>query len=145
MSRPPVDPDLAAVTAALLAAGATFVVIGGFAVIANDFVRATEDVDFLIPDDDANDRALDAALAALDARWLAPERPYAAGDLAGREHRRLWTHAGLVDELREIHGGLPIDPLPGLDSWHSRSMLRRFAIFLNVTYSPSHGSRPART
>jgi hypothetical protein len=169
MSRPLLDPDLAAVTAALLGAGAAFVVIGGFAVIANDYVRATEDVDFLIPDDIVNDRALDAALATLDAHWLAPERPFAAGDLAGREHSRLWTDAGLVDllregappldfatvrdkaheadlgagrfhvaglasvvafkrlagrprdkadlaELREIHGELPIDPLPGLDS-----------------------------
>jgi hypothetical protein len=169
MSRPPLDPDLAAVTAALLDAGARFVVIGGFAVIANDYVRATEDVDFLIPDDAGNDRALDVALAALDAHWVAPERRFAAGDLAEREHSRLWTRAGLVDllregappldfatvrdnaleadlgagrfhvaslaslvafkrlagrprdkadldELREIHGELPIDPLPGLDS-----------------------------
>jgi hypothetical protein len=169
MSRPPLDPDLAAVTAALLEAGAAFVVIGGFAVIANDYVRATEDVDFLIPDDEANDRSLDIALAALAARWLSPDRPYAAGDLTGREHSRLSTRAGLVDllregappldfatvrdnaheadlgagrfrvaglssivafkrlagrprdkadldELREIHGELPIDPLPGLDS-----------------------------
>lgn len=169
MSRPLVDPDLAAVTGALLAAGAEFVVIGGFAVIANDYVRATEDIDFLIPDDAGNDRALDVALGAIDAHWVAPQRPFAPGDLAGREHSRLWTRAGLVDllregappldfatvrdnaheadlgggrfrvaglssvvafkrlagrprdradldELREIHGELPIDPLPGLDS-----------------------------
>lgn len=168
MSRPLVDPDLAAVTAALLAAGAEFVVIGGFAVIANDYVRATEDVDLLIPDDADNDCALDVALATLDAHWLAPERRYEPGGLAGREHSRLWTRVGLVDllregappldfatvrenaheadlgngrfrvaglssvvafkrlagrprdradleELREIHGELPIDPLPGLD------------------------------
>lgn len=169
MSRPLVDPDLAAVTAALVGANAAFVVIGGFAVIANDYVRATEDVDFLIPDDAGNDRALEAALLALDAHWLAPERPFAAGDLTDREHSRLWTRVGLVDllregappldfatvrdnaheadlgagrfhvaglssvvalkrlagrprdradleELREIHGELPEDPLPGVDS-----------------------------
>jgi hypothetical protein len=168
MRRPPVDPDLAAVTAALLEAGAAFVVIGGFAVIANDYVRATEDVDFLIPDDPANDRALDRALEALDARWTDGDRPFRAGELAGREHTRLWTRDGLVDllregappldfatvrghahvgdlgagpfpiaglasvvgfkrladrprdradleELREIHGELPIEPIPGLD------------------------------
>jgi hypothetical protein len=168
MSRPLVDPDLAAVTAALLDAKARFVVIGGFAVIANSYVRATEDVDFLIPDDAGNDRALDVALAALDAHWVAPDRSFAAGDLAGREHSRLWTRVGLIDllregappldfttvrdnaheadlgagrfhvaglssvvafkrladrprdradldELREIHGELPVDPLPGLD------------------------------
>jgi hypothetical protein len=33
MSRPFVDPDLAAVTGALVTTGAAFVVIGGFAVI----------------------------------------------------------------------------------------------------------------
>ena len=70
MSRPLVDPDLRAVTAALIAVGAEFVVIGGFAVVANDFVRATEDVDLLIPDSPDNDRALDAALTDLDAHWL---------------------------------------------------------------------------
>lgn len=168
MSHPVVDPDLAAVTAALLEAGAAFVVIGGFAVIANNYVRATEDVDFLVPDDPANDRALDAALTGLEARWVQPDRPFAPGDLAGREHSRLRTRAGLVDllregappldfatvrdnahvadlgagpfhvaglssvvsfkrladrprdradldELREIHGELPADPLPGVD------------------------------
>lgn len=168
MSRPLVDPDLAAITAALLDAGAMFVVIGGFAVIANDYIRATEDVDLLVPDDAANDRAVDVALEALDAHWTTTDRPYRAGELAGREHTRLWTRAGLLDllregaapldfatvragahqgdlgagrfhvaglasvvafkrlagrprdqadldELREIHGELPIDPVPGLD------------------------------
>lgn len=168
MSPPVVDPDLAAVTAALIEAGAAFVVIGGFAVIANDYVRATEDVDFLIPDDPGNDRAFDTALTALSARWVEPDRPFSPGELADREHSRLWTSAGLVDllregappldfstvrdnahvadlgagpfhvaglssivsfkrlanrprdradldELREIHGELPIEPLPGLD------------------------------
>ncbi len=62
------DPDLRASTAALLGAGARFVVIGGFAVIANDYVRATEDVDALIPDDAANDAALDRALLCVEAR-----------------------------------------------------------------------------
>jgi hypothetical protein len=47
-SRTP-DPDLQATAAALLAAGARFVIIGGFAVIAYDYVRATEDVDVLVP------------------------------------------------------------------------------------------------
>lgn len=38
------DPELDAAVAALVGEGARFVVIGGFAVIANRFVRATEDI-----------------------------------------------------------------------------------------------------
>jgi hypothetical protein len=169
MSHTPVDPDLAGITAAFLEAGATFVVIGGFAVIANDYVRATEDVDLLIPDDERNDHAIDQALVALDARWTDREQAYAPGDITGRDHTRLWTAHGLIDLLREgtppldfatvrdhalhsdlgagdfhvaglvslvafkrlagrprdrsdlaeleaIHGKLPVDPVPGLDS-----------------------------
>ena len=103
----PPDPDLRAATGALLAAGARFVVIGGFAVIANQFVRATEDVDVLVPDDEENDARLDAALLALDARWPADDRPFAAGELRGREHSRLIWAAGLLDVLRE--GVAPLD------------------------------------
>jgi hypothetical protein len=40
-------PELDVAAAAMVAEGVTFVVVGGFAVIANRFVRATEDVDFL--------------------------------------------------------------------------------------------------
>lgn len=50
------DPELDVAGAAMVAEGARFVVIGGFAVIANRFVRATEDIDFLVPDDEENDR-----------------------------------------------------------------------------------------
>ncbi|MFL5834171.1 MAG: hypothetical protein ACJ76B_09340 [Solirubrobacterales bacterium] len=57
----PPEPKLDEAAAALVAAKAKFVVIGGFAVIANRFVRATEDVDLLVPDDPDNDRrVLDA-------------------------------------------------------------------------------------
>jgi hypothetical protein len=41
----PRDPELDVAAGAMVAAGAHFVVIGGFAVIANRFVRATDDVD----------------------------------------------------------------------------------------------------
>jgi hypothetical protein len=100
------DPDLRACTAALLEAGARFVVIGGFAVIANDYVRATEDVDLLVPDDPANDARVDHALTALHATWL-DGRAFEQGQLTGREHTRLTTDAGLLDLLRD--GIAPLD------------------------------------
>jgi hypothetical protein len=122
MSRPPADPDLAAVTAALLEAGVAFVVIGGFAVIANDYVRATEDVDLLVPDDPQNDLRLDAALLALDARWTDPsgERPFRPGELSRREHSRLATRAGLIDLLRE--GAPPLDFVTVRDGAHQADL-----------------------
>lgn len=102
----PPDPDLQATAAALLRAGARFVVIGGFAVIANDYVRATEDVDVLIPDDAANDTALDQALLVLDATW--PDgRQFRPGQLGAREHSRVYTTRGILDLLRE--GVKPLD------------------------------------
>lgn len=105
MTPVPRDPDLRLATSALLAARARFVVIGGFAVIAHDYVRATEDVDLLIPADDANDGRLDHALARLEATWAG--RVFAAGELRNREHARLYTSAGALDLLRE--GAPPLD------------------------------------
>lgn len=98
------DPELDAVTAAFLDAGARFVVIGGFAVIAHDYVRATEDVDLLIPEDQENDRLCTAALASLNAVWAADGWPLDRRSVVGRDHSRLLTDRGLVDLLRE---GLP--------------------------------------
>jgi len=82
-------------------------VIGGFAVIAHDYVRATEDVDLLIPEDPENDERCAAALAALGAVWASDG--WALGDrsLVGRAHSRLLTGRGLVDLLRE--GEPPLD------------------------------------
>lgn len=106
MSVPP-PPDLGAVTAALLGGGARFVIIGGFAVIANRYVRATEDVDLLVPDDPDNDRAIVAALAPLAAHRASDERPLDEAILTGAPHLRLTTSAGLIDLLRE--GPAPLD------------------------------------
>lgn len=100
------DPDLQASAAALSAAGARFVVIGGFAVIAHDYVRATEDVDIFVPGDAANDAALDRALLSVEARW--PDSSvFRAGQLACRDHARLVTTVGIIDLLRE--GVAPLD------------------------------------
>lgn len=105
-AAPTPDPDLRSAVAALLAAGARFVVIGGFAVIANDYVRATEDIDILVPADPANDLALDRALVALEAAWI-DGRPFEPGQLADRDHARVLTTAGILDVLRE--GIAPLD------------------------------------
>jgi len=53
-----VEPDLRAVVSAFTDAGADFVLIGGFAVIAHEVLRTTEDCDLLIPDDATNDAAV---------------------------------------------------------------------------------------
>jgi len=83
------------------------VVVGGFAVIAHDYVRATEDVDLLIPDDDANDTRLTAALAELGAEWTAGAAPLDSREITGRAHSRLLTRRGLIDLIRE--GEPPLD------------------------------------
>jgi hypothetical protein len=88
----------------MVAAGARFVVIGGFAVIANRFVRATEDVDFLVPDDPANDERVLVALRELSAVRQRDAVAVRDEHLLGQEHLRVITDAGLIDLLR---GGAP--------------------------------------
>lgn len=49
-------PDLGGVVAAANESGLEYVVIGGFAVIANGHLRATRDSDLLVPDGEKADR-----------------------------------------------------------------------------------------
>ena len=99
------DPELDVAVAAMVGEGARFVVVGGFSVIANRFVRATEDIDFLAPDDDAeNDRRILAALGRLDGVRLRDDQPLEDGHLIDRTHLRAKTSAGVIDVMR---GGLP--------------------------------------
>lgn len=107
MESGPPDPDLRAVTGALLESGAEFVVIGGFAVIAHRHVRATEDVDVLIPEDEENDRRCLTALGNLGALRHDAGRPVELADLTGRDHLRARGRGGLVDLVRE--GPPPLD------------------------------------
>jgi len=100
-------PDLAAITEAFLTAKARFVVIGGFAVIANRYVRATRDVDLLIPDDRGNDEACVAALSGLEASRERDGAPVTVKLLDGLAHLRASTVAGIVDLVRE--GVAPLD------------------------------------
>jgi len=98
------DPDLDVAVAAMVAADARFVLIGGFAVIANRFIRATEDIDFLAPDDIDNDRRVLAALVKLDGVRLRDDAPLCDEHLLDKTHLRTKTRAGVIDILR---GGLP--------------------------------------
>lgn len=162
------NPELDVAVAAMVAEGARFVVVGGFSVIANRFVRATEDIDFLVPDDDDNDRLVLSALQKLDGVRLRDDEPLRLEHLVGQTHLRAKTSAGVIDVMRgglppldyetveeramsadyggvefsvaglssivgfkrladrprdrndliglsEIHGDLPVDPIPGLD------------------------------
>jgi hypothetical protein len=98
------DPELDVAVTAMVGAGARFVVIGGFAVIANRFVRATEDIDFLVPDSVENDRRVLAALTKLGGVRLRDEAPLSDEHLIDQSHLRARTDAGVIDILR---GGLP--------------------------------------
>lgn len=98
------DPELDVAVAAMVAEGARFVVVGGFAVIANRFIRATEDVDFLVPDSTENDGRVLAALTKLNGVRFRDNAPLHDDHLVGKTHLRAKTTAGLVDILR---GGLP--------------------------------------
>jgi hypothetical protein len=98
------DPELDVAVAAMVAEDARFVVIGGFSVIANRFVRATEDIDFLVPDDAENDRRVLAALRGLDGVRLRDDESLREEHLVGQTHLRAKTRAGIIDIMR---GGLP--------------------------------------
>lgn len=69
------DPELDVAVAAMVAEEVRFVVVDGFSVIANRFVRATEDIDLLVPDDSENDRRVLSALRRLDGVRLRNELP----------------------------------------------------------------------
>lgn len=163
------DPELDVAVAAMVAEDARFVVVGGFSVIANRFVRATEDIDFLVPDDLENDHRVLSALRRLDGVRFRDDEPLRVEHLVDQTHLRATTSAGVIDVMRgglppldfetveerampadyggveflvaglssivgfkrladrprdrndliglaEIHGELPVEPIPGLDS-----------------------------
>jgi hypothetical protein len=105
MSHPePSGPDLDGVVADANAVGLPYVVIGGFSVIANGFVRATKDSDLLVPDGtDANDAIL-RFLSRIEATRLHDDKTLDGADIAEADHLRVRTRHGIVDVMR---GGLP--------------------------------------
>jgi len=103
MSHPePSGPDLDGVVADANAVGLPYVVIGGFSVIANGFVRATKDSDLLIPDA-AGDTIL-RFLERIDAIRLYDDKVLTKDDVEGAHHLRVRSRHGIVDVLR---GGSP--------------------------------------
>lgn len=97
-------PDLDGVVADANAVGLEYVVIGGFSVIANGYVRATEDSDLLVPDGPDADASVLRFLERIDARRLHDDKVLDAADIAAAENLRVNSRHGIVDILR---GGLP--------------------------------------
>lgn len=63
--RPPEDGDLIALCRALNAQGVKYLVIGGMAIVYQGYLRATEDIDFLVQRSEENRQAIIRALEIL--------------------------------------------------------------------------------
>lgn len=100
----PSGPDLNGVVADANAVGLQYVVIGGFSVMANGFLRATKDSDLLVPDGQETDKAIMRFLEKIEARRLRDGKLLARDDVAGVEHLRVRSRHGIIDIMR---GGLP--------------------------------------
>ena len=79
-------------------------VIGGFSVIANGFVRATRDSDLLVPDGAAVDAAILRFLQRIEATRLHDDKVLTKDEVTAVDHLRVRSRHGIVDLLR---GGLP--------------------------------------
>lgn len=115
--REPSGPDLDGVVADANAVALPFVVIGGFSVIANGFVRATRDSDLLVPDGPHADAAVVRFLVRSESRRLHDGAVLAPSDVADAEHLRVVGRHGIVDLLR---GGLPRPCMASCRSIRSR-------------------------
>lgn len=97
-------PDLDGVVADANAVGLDYVVIGGFSVIANGYLRATDDSDLLVPDGAATDEAILRFLDRIEATRLRDGKVLTSEDVAATHHLRVNSRHGIVDVMR---GGLP--------------------------------------
>lgn len=108
---PALDPER--VFATLERHGVDFTVIGGFAVIAHGYVRATRDIDILAAQDRENLGRLAAAFEELHARVRGvdadqlPVSPTDPEDLGSGANWTLETDAGWVDYMTDIPGAAP--------------------------------------
>lgn len=100
----PSGPDLDGVVVDANAVGLPYVIIGGFSVIANGFVRATKDSDLLVPDGRDSDAAILRFLERAEATRLRDDKLLAAEEVVDVEHLRVRSRHGIVDIMR---GGLP--------------------------------------
>jgi hypothetical protein len=100
----PSGPDLDGVVADANAVGLKYVVIGGFSVMANGFLRATKDSDLLVPDGQETDEAILRFLDRIEASRLRDGKVLTQEDVAGAHHLRVISRYGIVDLMR---GGLP--------------------------------------
>ncbi len=105
MSRDePTGPDLDGVVADANAVGLRYVIIGGFSVIANGFLRATKDSDLLVPDGEDVDEAIVRFFDRIEARRLRDDKVLTLGEVTGAHHLRVDSRHGIIDIMR---GGLP--------------------------------------
>ena len=93
----------------LVGAEVDFVLVGGLAVAAHGFVRATEDVDLVYSTQAASCERFSSALAELGAEVTFADTPepgagITAEWLAAGGHFRFSTEAGPLDALSAIHG-----------------------------------------
>jgi hypothetical protein len=100
----PSGPDLDGVVADANAVGLKYVVIGGFSVIANGYIRATKDSDLLVPDGPEADEAIGRFLDQAGATRLYDGKVLAAEDIVDAHHLRVDSRHGIIDIMR---GGLP--------------------------------------
>jgi hypothetical protein len=100
----PSGPDLDGVVADANVVGLQYVVIGGFSVMANGFLRATKDSDLLVPDGQKTDEAILRFFGQIEATRLRDGKVLTRADVAGAHHLRVKSRHGIVDLMR---GGLP--------------------------------------
>jgi hypothetical protein len=100
----PSGPDLDGVVADANAVSLAYVVIGGFSVIANGFLRATKDSDLLVPDGVETDEAVLRFLDRTEAVRLRDDKVLTQEDVESVDHLRVRCRHGIVDIMR---GGLP--------------------------------------
>lgn len=116
-------PDLTALLRALSEAGVEFVVVGGVAVAAHEYVRATEDIDLVPAPDHGNLDRLANVLVGLGGR-LTLNREREIGDAERRALRQgrnlsVTTTLGDLDVIQRLPG------VPGYDVLRADAILVR--------------------